>query len=106
VRPGFRPWLPSVNRFCELVGGGVWVGSFAPRYALINQTAIVGWAINQDTAFLTGHVARAGFRHGNFVFGSAAACVRSGVPFYEFCHARNMRVEQPDFQRSGLPKSN
>jgi hypothetical protein len=82
------------------------MGSFVPRYALVNQTAIIGWAVHQDTAFLTGHVPRGRFLHGNFVFGSAAACMRSGVPLYEFGHARNMSPEQPVFQRSGLPQSN
>jgi hypothetical protein len=71
--------------------------SFVPRFALVNQTAIVGWAVHQDTAFLTGHVPRGRFRHGNFVFGPAAACMRSDVPFYEFGHARNMSPEQPVF---------
>jgi hypothetical protein len=72
-----------------------WV--IVPRHALVNQTAPVGWAINQEAAFLTVRVPRGGFRHGHFVFGPAAACVRPRVPLNEFCHARNMSPEQPVF---------
>ena len=97
MRPGFVGFMVPVERFSEPVDSLRALGSFVPRFAPVNQTAIVGWAVHQDTAFLTGHVPRGRFRHGNFVFGPAAACMRSGVPFYEFGHARNMSPEQPVF---------
>ena len=44
--------------------------------------------VHHDTAFLTGH-ASWGF------FGHALAFMRSGEPFYEFGHVRNMRPDLP-----------
>jgi hypothetical protein len=96
------------NRFDELVGIslGVWGGSFVPRYALVSQKAFVGLAIHQGTAFLTDRVISGRFDHGDFVLRSAVAFMRSGEPFYEFGHARNMRPESVGFQPVGLPQSN
>jgi hypothetical protein len=58
-----------------------------PRYALISQKALVEMTVHQSTAFLTGHIIRGCFGHRDFVFCSAIACVHSGQPFHEFCHA-------------------
>ena len=56
-----------------------WGGlSFVPQYALVSQKALVAWAVHQDTTFLTGHATRGCFGHGDFVFGSAVAFMRSG----------------------------
>jgi len=67
------------------------VRSFIFRYALVSQKALVSWAVHQDTAFLTGRAIRGCLGHGDFVFSSAFAFMRSGEPFNEFGHARNMR---------------
>ena len=85
---------------------GVCGGSFVPRHALVSQKALVGLAIHQGTAFLTDRVIGGRFDHGDFVLRSAVACMRSGEPFYEFGHARNMRPESVGFQPVGLPQSN
>ena len=77
----------------------VWGGSFVPRYALVSQKALVGLAVHQGTAFLTGHAIGGCFDYGDFVFGSAVAFMRSGEPFYEFGHARQLTQ---DFQLCGL----
>jgi hypothetical protein len=92
----------------ELVGvpRGVWGGSFVPRNALVSQKALVGSAVHQGTAFPTGHAIGGCFDHGDFVFRSAVAFMRSGEPFYEFGHARNMRSESVGCQPVGLPQSN
>jgi hypothetical protein len=74
--------------------------SFVSQYPLESQTASVGSAIHQDTAFLTAHAIRDRFGHGNFVFGSAVASMRSSEPLYEFGHARNMGLERPVIQRT------
>jgi hypothetical protein len=81
----------------------VWDGSFVARYALVNQKAFVSWAVHQGSAFFTSYVSRERFRHGNFVFGFAAASVRSGLPFDKFGHAWNMRLAQLVFQPGHLP---
>jgi hypothetical protein len=77
--------------------------SFLLRYALVSQEALVGSAVHQGTAFLTAHAVSGRFDHGDFVFSSAVACMRSGEPFYEFGHARNMRPKSVGFQPVGLP---
>jgi hypothetical protein len=71
----------------------VWGASFVPRYALVTQKTLLGWAIHQDTAFLTHRVIGGCFGHGDVVFRSAVAFMRSGEPFHEFGHAGNMRSE-------------
>jgi hypothetical protein len=71
--------------------------SFVPRQALANKKALVGWSIHQGTAFLTAHVIRGSFDHGNFIFGSAVAFMRSCEPFYKFGHAQNMRCGRTAF---------
>ena len=75
----------------DLASFGVGGRSFLPRHAFVSQEALVGSAVHQGTAFLTAHVISGRFDHGHLVFGAAVACVRSGQPFYEFGHARNMR---------------
>ena len=90
----------------DLASSGVCGRSFLPRHAFVSQEALVGSAVHQGTALLTAHVISGRFDHGDFVFGSAVACMRSGQPFYEFGHARNMRPESFGFQPVGLPHSN
>lgn len=69
-----------------------------PRYKLVSQKALVGLTIHQDTAFLTAHIFRRYFRHGHIVCGATAAFMLSGEPFYEFSHARIMRLESLPLQ--------
>jgi hypothetical protein len=83
-----------------------WGGSFVPGHALVGQKALVGWAVHHGAAFFTGHANRRRFGHGDFVFRSAVAFMRSGEPFHEFGHAANMRPESVGFQPVGLPQSN
>jgi hypothetical protein len=71
--------------------------SFIPRQALVNQKALVGWSIHQGTAFPTGYVIRGSFDHGNLIFGSAVAFMRSCEPLYKFGHARNIRCGRTVF---------
>src|SRR5258705_9921083 len=94
LSPSSRRATPPIcsDLICDM--DSVWDESFVPRYALVRQTAFVGAAIHQDTAFLTGHAIRGCFDHGDFVFCSAVAFMRSGEPFYEFGHARNMRLSR------------
>jgi hypothetical protein len=82
------------------------VSSFVPRNALVGQKALVGSAVHQGTAFVTAHAVSGCFDHCDFVFRSAVAFVRSGEPFYEFGHARNMRSESVGCQPAGLLQSN
>src|ERR1700693_3625711 len=88
---------------CSDAGGllfavhAVWGGSFVPRQGLVSQKAPVGWPVHQGAALLTNHVIRGCPGHGDFIFGTAAACMCSGEPFYEFSHARNMRCRWPVF---------
>jgi hypothetical protein len=79
-------------------------GSFVPRHALVSQKALVASAVYHGAAFLTGHVISGCFDHGDFVFRSAVACMRSGEPLYEFGHVRNMRSESIGCQPVGLPQ--
>jgi hypothetical protein len=74
-----------------------WPRRFIPRQALVNQKALVGWSIHQGAAFPTGHVMRGSFDHGNLVFGSTAAFMRSCEPLYKFGHARNIRCGRTVF---------
>jgi hypothetical protein len=74
--------------------GRLGCGSFVSRHALVSQKALVGSAVHQGAAFLTGHAISGRFDHGDFVFGSAVAFMRSGEPFYEFGHVRNMRPDR------------
>jgi hypothetical protein len=80
--------------------------SSIPWYALISEKAFVGSTVHQGAAFLTGHIIRGCLCDRDFVFRSAIACMRSGQPFYEFCHPGNMRPESIRFQPVGLPQSN
>ena len=85
--------------------GRLGCGSFVPRHALVSQKALVGSAVHQGAAFLTGHAISGRFDHGDFVFGSTIALMRSGEPFHEFGHVRNMRPESIGCQPVGLPQS-
>ena len=58
--------------------GRLGCGSFVSRHALVSQKALVGSAVHQGAAFLTGHASSGRFDHGDFVFGSAIAFMRSG----------------------------
>jgi hypothetical protein len=79
----------------------VWGGLFVPRYALVVQKALVVSAVHQSTAFLTGYVIGERLGHGDAVFRAANAFMRSGEPFYEFCHPANMRPESVGIQPAG-----
>src|SRR5450631_3495909 len=98
----------STATACELVQvpRALGCGSFVSRHALVSQKALVGSAVHQGAAFLTGHAISGRFDHGDFVFGSAVAFMRSGEPLYEFGHVRNMRSESVGCQPVGLPQSN
>jgi hypothetical protein len=78
ISPGSRVFFPPLG------------GSFLPRYALISQKALVSRVVHHGTAFLAVYAVSGSFRHGDFVFGSAGACMRSGQPFHEFRHERNI----------------
>jgi hypothetical protein len=86
--------------------GRLGCGSFVPRHALVSQKALVGSVVHHGAAFLTAHTISECFDHGDFVFRSAVACMRSGEPLYEFGHVRNMRSESVGCQPVGLPQSN
>jgi hypothetical protein len=59
-------------------------------YALISQKALAGRAVHESPAFLAAHAVGGSFRHCDFVFSSAGTFVRSGQPFHEFGHERNI----------------
>jgi hypothetical protein len=78
------------------------MGLFVSRYALVSQKALVSRVVHQNTAFLARRAIRGCLGHGYFVFSSALAFVRSGEPFNEFGHARNMSSRWPVFQCGNL----
>jgi hypothetical protein len=63
-------------------------GSFLSRYALVGQKALVSRVVHHGTAFLAAHAVGGSFCHGDFVFGTASAFMRSGQPLHEFGHER------------------
>jgi hypothetical protein len=48
--------------------------------------------VHYSSAFLAAHAIGGSFRHGDFVFGSAGALMRSGQPFHEFGHDLQCKV--------------
>jgi hypothetical protein len=73
------------------IASGVCCGSFAFRHACVGKKAPVGPTVHQNAALLTGYATGGYSGHGDFVFCSAVAFMRSCEPFYKFGHARNMR---------------
>jgi hypothetical protein len=64
---------------------------FVTWQALVRQEALVGWSVHQGAAFLAGYVTCGSYNHGDCIFGSAIAFMRSCEPFYKLDHARYMR---------------
>ena len=69
------------------IASGVCCGSIAFRHACVGKKAPVGPTVHQSAALLTDHVTGGYFGHSDFVFGAAAAFMRSCRPSYKFGHA-------------------